>query len=114
MLMVTTAGLMTSLLKSQVIIREWCILLSLDTYEYNPLTGSGRVGGPGVSAPSPVLEWMDSIGLLTGPGAAVVKLAAEEHSSDGGLASNQNMEGSLAEESLETREFATFITANTC
>ena len=53
-------------------------------------------------------------GHLMGPGAAVVKLAAEEHSSDGGLASNQNMEGSLAGESLETREFATFITANTC
>ena len=57
---------------------------------------------------------LTAIGLLTGPGAAVVKLAAEEHSSDGGLASNQNMEGDLAGESLETREFATFITANTC
>ena len=49
-------------------------------------------------------------GPLTGPGAAVVKLAAEEHSIGRGLVSDSKMEGNSAMESLQTREIATLRT----
>ena len=114
------------------------------------LTGSGRVGGPGVSAPRLALERMESlgrnlevanalrpnmeektvketerrpqtatlravqltaIGLLTGPGAPVVRPAGEEPSSERGLVLNQKMEGETARESPETRDIATLRTA---
>ena len=45
-----------------------------------------------------------------GPGAAVVKLAAEEHSIERGLVSDSKTEGKSALESLETLEFATIRT----
>ena len=45
-----------------------------------------------------------------GPGAAVVKLAAEEHSIERGLVSDNKMEGNSAMESLQTREIATVRT----
>ena len=49
-------------------------------------------------------------GPLTGPGAAAVKLAAEEPSIERGLVSDNKMEGNSAMESLQTREFATLRT----
>ena len=49
-------------------------------------------------------------GHLMGPGAAVVKLAAEEHSIERGLVSDNKMEFSSAMERLETRELATIRT----
>ena len=54
---------------------------------------------------------LTATGLLTGPGAAVVRPVGEELSSEIGLVLADKMEGGGARESRETREIATLRTA---